>query len=103
MEEALFMPSSPELEPGRSLGIHRVIEPQGALPQPAWRLNNTPLAQFTETLVQVHRLHIDSASFTQIANACERDRGRMRKHIMDIVAQRGKMHNSVTGSGGVLI
>src|SRR5258708_10571861 len=27
----------------------------------------------------------------------------MKKHIMDIVAQRGKMHNPVTGSGGVLV
>ncbi len=87
----------------RALGIHRVIEPQGALPQPAWKLDNTPVAYPTETLINVRKLHIDSASFTQIATACERDTDRMSKHIMDIVAQRGKMHNPVTGSGGVLI
>src|SRR6266566_1645364 len=85
------------------LGVHRVIEPAGALPQPAWKLDNTPIAQPSETLVDVHALHIDSASFTQIADICDRDPERMRKHILDIVAQRGKMHNPVTGSGGVLI
>jgi L-erythro-3,5-diaminohexanoate dehydrogenase len=87
----------------RALGIHRVIEPQGALPQPAWKLDNTPVAYPTETLINVQKLHIDSASFTQIATACERDADRMSKNIMDIVAKRGKMHNPVTGSGGVLI
>jgi len=86
-----------------SLGIHRVIEPQGSLPQPSWKLDNTPIARASETLVNVHALHIDSASFTQIAQACEGDTASMSKHILEIVAQRGKMHNPVTGSGGVLI
>ncbi len=49
----------------RSLGIHRVIEPLGSLPQAAWKLDNTPILQPTETLIDVQALHIDSASFTQ--------------------------------------
>ena len=87
----------------RSLGIHRALEPRGSLPQPAWKLDNTPVAGPGETLVDVQALHIDSASFTQIAGACQRDVQRMREYIRDMVAQRGKMHNPVTGSGGVLI
>src|SRR6266516_2360964 len=97
------MPTSSDWDIARNLGIHRVIEPVGLLPQAAWKLDNTPVAQFSETLVEVQALHIDSASFTQIANICEHDSERMKKHIMDIVAQRGKMHNPTTGSGGVLI
>jgi L-erythro-3,5-diaminohexanoate dehydrogenase len=97
------MPSSVGADMLRTLGIHRVIEPQGTLPQAAWKLDNTPVAQPSETLVDVHALHIDSASFTQIASACNRDPQRMKKHILDIVSQRGKMHNPITGSGGVLI
>ncbi len=97
------MQTSPEYTIFRELGIHRVIEPRGALPQPAWKLDNTPIAYPTETLIDVQRLHIDSASFTQIANACARDTNRMSRHIIDIVAERGKMHNPVTGSGGVLV
>ncbi|HVB72698.1 MAG TPA: L-erythro-3,5-diaminohexanoate dehydrogenase [Ktedonobacteraceae bacterium] len=97
------MPVPPDEDMQRALGIHRVLEPRGSLPQPAWKLDNTPVAQEGETLVDVHALHIDSASFTQIASACQHDRQRVHAHIMDIVAQRGKMHNPVTGSGGVLI
>jgi hypothetical protein len=97
------MQSSTDQDIQRYLGIHRVIEPQGALPQPAWKLDNTPMALPTETFINVQKLHIDSASFTQIAHACGRDTERMKRHIMDIIAVRGKMHNPVTGSGGVLI
>ena len=95
------LPSDQDLQ--RSLGIHRVLEPPGSLPQPAWKLDNTPVAQTGETLVDVRALHIDSASFTQIASVCQRDEQHMREHIREIVAQRGKMHNPATGSGGVLI
>src|SRR6266567_6960559 len=97
------MSSSSEQNIARYLGIHRVIEPRGTLPQPAWKLDNTPSVYPTETLIDVQKLHIDSASFTQIAKVCERDTERMSKHILDIVLQRGKMHNPVTGSGGVLL
>ncbi len=97
------MPSSADADILHSLGTHRVIEPRGALPQAAWKLDNTPFAQPTETLVDVHALHIDSASFTQIASLCNHDPERMKKHMLDIVTQRGKMHNPTTGSGGVLI
>ena len=97
------MSSSDGRDISRNLGIHRVIEPIGQLPQAAWKLDNTPSAQFSETLVEVETLHIDSASFTQIAIDCNHDPERMKMHIMDIVHQRGKMHNPVTGSGGVLI
>ncbi len=97
------MPSSPGTDILRSLGTHRVIEPRGALPQAAWKLDNTPVAQPSETLVDVAALHIDSASFTQIASVCDREIERMKDHILDIVTQRGKVHNPTTDSGGVLI
>src|SRR5258708_7248924 len=97
------MPSSEDQEIIHSLGMHRVIEPIGSLPQPAWKLDNTPIAYATETLIDVHTLHIDSASFTQIASTCKHDPELMKKHILHIVNQRGKMHNPVTGSGGVLM
>lgn len=87
----------------RDMGVHRVIEPKGTLPQPAWKLDNTAVAYPGETLVDVHALHIDSASFTQIAEVCERDPEQISRHILNIVAQRGKLHNPVTGSGGVLV
>lgn len=85
------------------LGCHRVLEPIGMLPQPAWRLDNTPIARTTETLVDVHLLHLDSASFAQIADVCDHNPERIKAYIQAIVQQRGKMHNPATGSGGVLL
>src|SRR6202011_3484600 len=60
------------LEPlgtGCRLGSHRVIEPKGALPQAAWRIDNTPRAYANEILCDVDTLNVDSASFKQISDA----------------------------------
>ncbi|HTU81226.1 MAG TPA: L-erythro-3,5-diaminohexanoate dehydrogenase [Candidatus Acidoferrales bacterium] len=85
------------------LGIHRVLEPEGAMPQTAWRLDNTPVALENEILCDVETLNIDSASFKQIADVCEHDAGRIGDHVAGIVKERGKQHNPVTGSGGMFI
>ena len=82
------------------LGYHRVLEPIGTQPQLAWRIDNTPIARTTETLVDVHLLHLDSSSFAQIASACNYNPEHIKAHIQAIVQQRGKMHNPATGSGG---
>lgn len=92
--------SAPEPCP---FGTHRVIEPQGVLPQAAWKLDATPHAYDNEILCDVEALNIDSASFRQIANVCEQNPQRIAEHIIDIVRERGKQHNPVTGSGGVFI
>jgi L-erythro-3,5-diaminohexanoate dehydrogenase len=85
------------------LGIHRVIEPAGAMPQAAWKLDNRPIALENEILCDVEVLNIDSASFKQIRDACEGDLRRIEQHILATVAERGKQHNPVTGSGGMFI
>lgn len=84
-------------------GTHRVIEPAGVLPQPAWRIDNTMDVRDNEILVDVQALNVDAASFTQIKQAAQGDVDRIASTIQDIVAQRGKLHNPVTGSGGMLI
>ena len=89
--------------PGHPLGIHRVIEPAGVMPQQAWRLDNTPVAAGNEILCEVEALNIDSASFKQIADECCFDAQRIGEHIAKIVGQRGKQHNPVTGSGGMFV
>ena len=48
-------------------------------------------------------LNIDSASFTQMKNVCNKDVNLMEEMILDIVKTRGLMQNPVTGSGGMLI
>jgi L-erythro-3,5-diaminohexanoate dehydrogenase len=61
-----------------------------------------PIAE-DEILIEVESLNIDSASFHQISEACEGNLTKIEKHILELVARRGKHHNPVTGSGGMLI
>ena len=89
--------------PVHSLGTHRVLEPAGAMPQSAWKLDNTPVAHANEILCEVETLNIDSASFKQIADVCGGDAQRIGAHVLDTVRERGKQHNPVTGSGGMFI
>lgn len=82
-------------------GSHRAIG--GGLPQPAERLDPSLPIRANELLIEVEALNLDSSSMRQIAESCGSDEARMRARIAEIVATRGKMHNPVTGSGGVLI
>jgi len=93
-----------QLEPGCPFGSHRVLEPAGALPQPAWRLDNDlDRIWANEILVAVDTLNVDSASFTQIKQQAAGDAEGVKRIILEIVAQRGKLQNPVTGSGGMFI
>ena len=89
---------------GSPLGLHRVAEPGGAgvLPQAAWRLDPSPAIRPGEVRVRLERLNLDAASFRQIREAAAGDPAAMRAAVLGTVAARGKMHNPVTGSGGML-
>ncbi len=80
-----------------------MLEPAGAMPQDAWRIDNTPVAGSNEILCEVEALNIDSASFRQLSETCEFDPARIGARIVEIVGQRGKQHNPVTGSGGMFV
>ncbi len=88
---------------GCPFGTHRVLEPQGLLPQPAWRIDNDMEIYDNEVLINVEVLNIDSASFTQIEEEAGGDDLKIAEIMTGIVAKRGKHHNPVTGSGGMLI
>ncbi|OFZ20172.1 MAG: L-erythro-3,5-diaminohexanoate dehydrogenase [Bdellovibrionales bacterium GWB1_55_8] len=95
-EKQTFRPADP-------LGIQRVLEPKGVLPQQAEKLDPAlPIAE-DELLIEVESLNIDSASFHQISKACDGDVAKMEAHILALVGRRGKHHNPVTGSGGMLL
>jgi L-erythro-3,5-diaminohexanoate dehydrogenase len=91
------------LSPAARYGLHRVLDGPGVFPQPAWRLDNSPDISEAELLVDVERLNLDSASFRQLREAQDGDPAGVAAEIERIVAERGKMHNPVTGSGGMLI
>ena len=85
------------------VGLHRVLEPAGALPQAAHRLDDRPEIAADEVRVAVARLNLDAASFRQLATKHAGDGDAVRREVLEIVASRGKMQNPVTGSGGMLV
>jgi L-erythro-3,5-diaminohexanoate dehydrogenase len=91
------------VETSEQLGADRVLEPHGALPQRADRLEASGPVRPHEFELSVHRLCLDSTSHRNIREAAGGDRGRMADRILEIVAARGKMHNPETDSGGILM
>ncbi|MDU1413882.1 MAG: L-erythro-3,5-diaminohexanoate dehydrogenase [Clostridium sp.] len=91
------------MKKGCKYGTHRVIEPKGVLPQPALKIDNDMNIYDNEILIDVQSLNIDSASFTQIADEAGHDVEKIKAKILEIVGERGKQQNPVTGSGGMLI
>lgn len=91
------------MKKGCKYGTHRVIEPKGVLPQPALKIDNDMEIYDNEILIDVQSLNIDSASFTQIADEAGHDIEKIKAKILEIVGERGKQQNPVTGSGGMLI
>lgn len=96
------------METGDPLGLHRVLpeaDPDAPLPLPqrATRLDNDPDKRFdSEIVVDVETLNIDAASFRQMEEAAG-DSAKVGELVMKTVAARGKQHNPVTGSGGMLL
>ncbi len=102
------------------LGLHRVSEPElgepelgeprsgaprggpAVLPQAAWRLDPDPRIHPDEVRVDVERLNLDAASFRQIRESTGGAPDAMRAAVLAVISDRGKMHNPVTGSGGML-
>jgi len=88
---------------GDRYGRHRVLAPEGALPQAASRLDNSLPLWDNELLVRVETLNIDSASFRQMRTAAHGDPEGVARQVLANVAAMGKQQNPVTGSGGMLL
>ena len=99
--------TDPEKRPSSPIGVHRVLEPAGSLPQAARVIDPDLTIWPDEVRIAVETLNLDAASYRQLADKHTHD-GRVdgeavRAEVLDIVATRGKMQNPVTGSGGMLI
>lgn len=100
--------SRPLADGGDPYGTHRAIEPRGGLPQPARELDNDFRRIFGgELLLAVDTLNIDAASFRQMegegAEPSAELEQRVARAVLATVKERGKQHNPVTGSGGMLL
>ncbi|NLH49360.1 MAG: L-erythro-3,5-diaminohexanoate dehydrogenase [Myxococcales bacterium] len=89
---------------GNRYGTHRVIEPQGVLPQAAKRIDNDLSEIYdNEILCDVITLNVDSASFKTILDHAAGREEKIKEIMLGIVAERGKHQNPWTGSGGMFI
>jgi len=84
-------------------GLHRVIEPSGALPQTARKVDNSTDIYSNEILVDVEILNITSASFARLKTEHGHDEAALAAAVMEIVGERGKYQDPVLGSGGMLV
>lgn len=88
---------------GDRFGRHRVILPDGALPQAASKLDNSLPIYDNEILIDVDTLNIDSASFRQMRTAAGGDPRGIADQVLRNIDNMGKQQNPVTGSGGMLL
>ena len=95
-------PQRASAQPLSPLGLHRVLDPPGVLPQAAWRLDASAAIARVVVLIRVDRLNLDAASYRQLRENYSRDPDKIRAAVLEIIATRGKMQNPVTGSGGML-
>ena len=87
-----------------SVGLARVLEPAGRAAAgrlAAGRRPGDPCRRGPAS--RVERLNLDAASFAQLSAKHGGDGAAVRAEVLEIIGSRGKMHNPVTGSGGMLI
>lgn len=84
-------------------GIKRVLEPQHVLPTSAWRLDNSRNIYPDELRISIKRIHLEGTGFKQICTEVNDDEQKIKQQIIDIVIRRGKLHNPVTDTGGLVM
>ncbi len=106
---ATVAPGPPSHSTESEIGLHRVLEPvdgEGTpltMPQAAARLDARSEIWPGEVRIEVETLNLDAASYRQLYEKHGGDGVAVRDEVLAIVAERGKMQNPVTGSGGMLI
>ena len=86
----------------RRLGVHRVLEPPGVLPQDAERLDADPAIGADEVRLAVDRMDLEPADVARLAAEHDGDGDRVRAAVLASVARRGTMPHPVTRCGGML-
>ncbi len=84
-------------------GTHRSLQPAGALPQQAHVLDAQAPLQADEIAIDVDYLNVDSASWAQLREETGGEAAALSARLLAIVDERGKLHNPLTGSGGMLV
>lgn len=86
----------------QTYGMNRVIEPGQVLPTSAWKVDNNREIMPWEMRISIKRIHVEGTSFRQICLEAGNSEDIIKEKIIDIVIKRGKLHNPVTDTGGLL-
>ena len=87
---------------GKVYGINRSLVPKYTNLEKAWQISTERPILDNEVLVDVEVININKASFVQIYESSFGQKEDMIAAILKIVNERGKLHNPVTGTGGML-
>ncbi|MGN8764558.1 L-erythro-3,5-diaminohexanoate dehydrogenase [Hornefia butyriciproducens] len=90
-------------EKGEYYGTHRVIKPEGLLPQAAEKIDNSLPIYSNEILIDVIALQPTATAMHTIKTECGEDETKVKERILQIVEDRGKFQDPITKSGGMLI
>lgn len=82
-------------------GINRSLIPRLSNLEKAWKVDTSLPILDNEILIEVSVLNLNKASFEQIYETARGNRQTMAELILNIVRERGKLHNPVTGTGGM--
>ena len=85
----------------KNFGLNRVIEPKGSLPVTAWKLDNSEELNHGEVRIRMDSIFFERENFFQLCSICENDDEEIRKRIIKITDERGKLHNPYTESSAL--
>ena len=88
---------------GEYFGTHRVIEPQGLLPQAASKVDNTPEIWSNEILIDVIALQPTATAINEIKKRVGDEKQAIMDEIARIVEEEGKFQEPASKAGGMLI
>lgn len=87
---------------GKVYGINRSLVPKHTNLEKAWKISTERPILDNEVLIDVEVINLNKASFVQIYESSFGQKDDMIAAILKIVNERGKLHNPVTGTGGML-
>jgi hypothetical protein len=83
-------------------GVGRAIEPKNVFPATAWKVDNGKELRRGEIRVRLGKILIETTSFKQLRIETRNQTEKILERVLDIVSKRGKLHNPVTETGGLL-
>ncbi len=87
----------------KEIGIERVIEPKGAIPVMAWKLDNSAKLGDNEVRIRLKCIDFERENLDQIYSMADFNVSACKARIIKMISERGKLHNPYTESSGLCV